>query len=160
MTDRATWLELNNAFLFAALAWLRLRLTELASERVHVSPNGQQVKHSAEIDQAAALMHAAAQIDPPPALLTLSRQLGLSPFEQDIVLLCAATELDTRLPALCAQAQSDVTRPYPTFALALALFDDPRWDVLSPERPLRYWKLIEIGSNRRAAADCQSAARR
>jgi hypothetical protein len=146
VTDRAAWLELNNAFLFAALAWLRLRLTELASERVHVSPNGQQVKHSAEIDQAAALMRVAAQIDPPPALLTLSRQLGLSPFEQDIVLLCAAAELDTRLPAMCAQAQSDVTRPYPTFALALALFDDPRWDVLSPERPLRCWKLIEIGS--------------
>ena len=53
-------------------------------------------------------------------------------------------ELDTRIPALCARAQDDPQRPYPTFALALALFDDPAWDVLSPERPLRHWRLIEI----------------
>ena len=138
MTDRSNWLELNNAFLSAALTWLRLRLTELAA---------QHTPHSPEIDQAAALMQSAALIDPPPALLSLSRQLGLSPFEQDTLLLCAAMELDTRLPALCAQAQGDVTRPYPTFALALALFDEPRWDVLSPERPLRYWRLIDIGTN-------------
>jgi predicted nucleic acid-binding protein len=26
----------------------------------------------------------------------------------------------------------------------MALFDDPAWDVLSPERPLRFWRLIEI----------------
>ena len=35
-------------------------------------------------------------------------------------------------------------RPYPTFALALSLFDEPAWEALSPERPLRYWQLIEI----------------
>lgn len=141
MTARSDWLELNNAFLSAALTWLRLRLAELAAQRAEHAPR------SLEIDQAAELMQAAAQIDPPPALLNLSRQLGLSPFEQDTLLLCAALELDTRLPALCAQAQGDVTRPYPTFALALALFDEPRWDVLSPERPLRHWRLIEIGLN-------------
>jgi hypothetical protein len=28
--------------------------------------------------------------------------------------------------------------------LALALFDDPAWDALVPERPLRYWRLLEI----------------
>ena len=52
-------------------------------------------------------------------------------------------ELDTRIGPLCAQAQGD-SRPYPTFALALALFDDPVWEALSPERPLRHWRLIEI----------------
>lgn len=53
-------------------------------------------------------------------------------------------ELDPRIPTLCARAQADPTRPYPTFALALSLFDEPAWDVLSPERPLRYWHLLEI----------------
>ncbi|MEQ8961939.1 MAG: ATP-binding protein, partial [Coleofasciculus sp. C2-GNP5-27] len=56
----------------------------------------------------------------------------------------AAMELDTRIAGLCAQVQGDLNRPYPTFALALSLFDDPTWDVLSPERPLRYWRLLEI----------------
>ncbi|MGW8392263.1 ATP-binding protein [Pseudoduganella sp. HUAS MS19] len=80
----------------------------------------------------------------PPALVLLAQRLGLYPFEQDILLLCAAMELDTRIPTLCAQAQGDSARPYPTFALALALFADPAWGALSPERPLRSLRLLEV----------------
>jgi hypothetical protein len=82
--------------------------------------------------------------DPPPALMVLARRLGLSEFERNTLFLCAAMELDTRLGALCARAQHDPSRPYPTFALALSLFDQPSWDVLSPERPLREWLLVKI----------------
>ena len=80
-------------------------------------------------------MHQAAASEPPPALIILSRRLGLEQFEAQILLLCAAMEFDTRIAALCARAQNDSPRPYPTFALALALFDDPVWEALSPERP-------------------------
>jgi predicted nucleic acid-binding protein len=78
------------------------------------------------------------------ALELLSERLGLSSFERDTLLLCAAMELDTRVASLCARAQQDASRPYPTFALAMSLFDEPAWDALSPERPLRFWRLIEI----------------
>jgi hypothetical protein len=81
---------------------------------------------------------------PPPALLQLAERFGLSPFERDLLLLCAAMELDTRTAELCARAQDDPGRSYPTFALALALLDEPAWEALSPQRPLRYWQLIEI----------------
>mgnify|MGYP001550558406 FL=1 len=85
----------------------------------------------------------------PPALLPwamdmLAERLGLSVFEQNLLLLSAAPELDTRISGLCARAQDDSQKAFPTFALALALFDSPSWDALSPERPLRYWRLIEI----------------
>jgi hypothetical protein len=80
----------------------------------------------------------------PSALDILSERLGLLPFEKNVLLLCAAMELDTRIAGLCARAQDDPHKPFPTFALALALFDDPSWDALSPERPLRYWRLLEI----------------
>ncbi|MGA7180815.1 MAG: ATP-binding protein [Thiobacillaceae bacterium] len=83
-----------------------------------------------------------------PALLLLAQRLGLTEFERNTLLLCAAMELDTRIAGLCARAQADPARPYPTFALALTLFDNPAWDVLSPERPLRYWRLIEINQPR------------
>ena len=79
-----------------------------------------------------------------PALSVLAERLGLSAFERDLLLLCIGMELDTRLPALCAQAQHDPARPYPTFALAFAVLDQPSWDALSPERPLRYWRLLDI----------------
>jgi hypothetical protein len=93
---------------------------------------------------AAKAMEEAEKSEPPPALLLLAQRLGLSRFERDILLLCAALELDTRIARLCAFAQGDPGRAYPTFALALALFDDPAWDALSPERPLRRWRLLEI----------------
>jgi hypothetical protein len=74
----------------------------------------------------------------------LARRFGLTDFERKTLLLCAAMELDTRIPGLCARAQGDPGKPYPTFGLAFLAFDDAAWDVLSPARPLRRWELIEI----------------
>jgi hypothetical protein len=93
---------------------------------------------------AADMIEIAAGMAPPPALPALAQSLGLSEFERNVLLLCTAAELDTSIAALCAQAQSDLTRPFPTFALGLSLFEDPAWEALSPERPLRYWRLLEI----------------
>ncbi|HEY0232207.1 MAG TPA: ATP-binding protein, partial [Dokdonella sp.] len=84
---------------------------------------------------------------PQPALTLLAQRLGLSDFERDVLLLCAAMELDTRIALLCAQAQHDASKPYPTFALAMALFEQPAWDAMSPERPLRYWRLVDVSSS-------------
>jgi hypothetical protein len=109
------------------------------SEVKHLPPN-----LSTLLRQAAAERAEAAQMQPPPALLMLSYQLGLSEFERDALLLCVALELDTRIAPLCARLQGDPARAYPTFSLALRLFDDPAWDALSPHRPLRYWRLLEI----------------
>jgi hypothetical protein len=97
-----------------------------------------------QIAAAAEAMAAAAESEPPPALLLLTQRFGLSRFEREALLLCVAMELDTRIARLCALAQGDLNRPYPTFALALSLFDEPAWDALSPERPLRHWRLLEI----------------
>jgi hypothetical protein len=79
-----------------------------------------------------------------PALLVLAQLLGLSKFERELLLLCAATELDTGIASLCARAQGDPHRTYPTFALAMGILDEPSWDALSPEHPLRHWRLLEI----------------
>jgi hypothetical protein len=86
--------------------------------------------------------------DEPPPLILLARRLGLSGFERNVLLLTAAMELDTRIAPLCARAQHDPQRPYPTFALALTMFDRPSWDVMSPERPLRHWQLIDADQTR------------
>jgi hypothetical protein len=101
--------------------------------------------HDEQIELAAKKMaHFEARIDPPPALVLLTQRLGLSKFERNVLLLCIAVELDTRIPALCAEVQRNLAKPYPTFSVALAIFNDPAWEALSPERPLRYWRLIEI----------------
>ena len=80
----------------------------------------------------------------PPALEVLWERFGLSPFERDILLLCAGMELDSSFAALCASAQGDPARPFPTFSLALAALPGAHWSALSPGAPLRYWRMIDV----------------
>ena len=166
-TSSDEWQRNNDAYLSAALHWLRVRLGRMIAtpEPAPAPPEappprgwrfrrGEKAKlplalpsgapAGSDLGQAAARLAAAEAVEPPPALIILGRRLGLSRFEQETLLLCAAVELDTGIASLCAGAQQDADRGYPTFALALALFDEPAWEVLSPQRPLRYWRLIEI----------------
>jgi hypothetical protein len=96
-----------------------------------------------ELEKMSTLLSAAESQEPPPAAVILARQFGLSRFERDILMLCAALELDGKTAALCAKAAL-AARPYPTFALALQVFAEAEWDALAAHRPLRYWRLIEI----------------
>lgn len=160
----ATWSEGNERYLAAALAWLRLRLERRLeqcepandpvtsrsvphwrSDRAVATNLESNEERDGRIVEAAREMEIA-QRDVPhgPALAILARRLGLSRFERDVVLLCVAMELDPDVAHLCAVVQPGGNRPYPSFALALVLFDDPRWDALSPSGPLRRLRLIEI----------------
>jgi ATP-dependent 26S proteasome regulatory subunit len=77
------------------------------------------------------------------ALDLVCTRFGLSTFERKIVLLCAAPELDGSFRETLAVAQNDPARAFPTFGLALAAFTDAHWSALSPNAPLRHWRLIE-----------------
>jgi hypothetical protein len=83
---------------------------------------------------------------PPAALETLCATFGLSPFESNVLLLCAGIELDSTFAPLCAAAQGEAGRNFPTFSLALAAFPDAHWSALTPDAPLRRWRLIEVGA--------------
>jgi ATP-dependent 26S proteasome regulatory subunit len=164
MSEPQQWQANNDAYLAAAVEWVRLSLAGLAVTpafglsapkkrsffaRLFLGDEPQPETRPAapnqkQIARARSEMAKCAAVEPPPAALILQRQCGLSDFELEVLLLCAAIELDTRVAGLCAQALEDPARTYPTFALALALFPNPAWDVLSPDRPLRYWHLIDI----------------
>jgi hypothetical protein len=77
----------------------------------------------------------------PSALDLLAEAFGLSAFERAILLLCAGVEMDSRIARSCANAAGS---PGATFALALATLDAPHWSALTPDRPLRRWRMIEI----------------
>jgi hypothetical protein len=136
MTSSPDWQVNNNQYLTVAIHWLRLRLKRLAQSQETVTPE--------EIKAAEVKMTAAANFQPPPALILLGEQLGLSAFERSILLLCAAMEFATDIARLCAEAQHNPNQPYPTFALALSCFDAVSWDVVLPHHPLRHWQLVEI----------------
>ncbi len=59
---------------------------------------------------------------PPPRLAWISQAFKLSPFEQDLLLLCCLPEFDPRYQSLFGFLQDDVTRKQASFQLALNLF--------------------------------------
>lgn len=72
----------------------------------------------------------------------LAVEFGLSPFEQDVLLLALAPEIDLKYETLYAYLNNDVTRRWPTFDLALRLFSPTpaerllRRGALLPDSPL------------------------
>jgi len=81
---------------------------------------------------------------PPPALETLCKLFGLSSFERAVLLMCAGMELDSKFAGVCANANGDLRRDYPTFGLALGALPRAHWSALTPDAPLRGWRLIEL----------------
>lgn len=170
MSGQANWADINNRHLAAVIVWIRLRLQRLIPVaqppvtqeepkmlrswfRSNCTTEKEEKKMlappaSASIDEA--IERARQKIleleknNPPPALSLLANHLGLSEFDRNILALCAAVALDTRATAHCARVPDNLKRPYPTFALAFALFENPDWGSLSPHGPLRYWRLLEI----------------
>src|ERR1043165_1353027 len=135
-----------------------LHHTEEEEKPIKLLTEGTPASLDESLRRAAAARQAAAQNEPRPALQLLADSFGLSEFERDTLLLCAALEFDPYFASLCGLAQHNQTRNYPTFSLALSAFDDPRWDVTSSQRPLRYARLIEI--NQPGATPLTSAALR
>lgn len=131
-----TWYEHNQRYLLAAMARLRTLL----------HPPGAAEQPDAQLPPASSLEQIASEYERLPALRTLRTLFGLSEFESDLVLFCAAVELDSRFATLCAQAHGDPQRPFPTFSLALATLPNAHWSALLPHAPLRRWRLIDIGT--------------
>ncbi len=136
-----TWQDTNERWLAAAVEAVRLRLDRQAGR---AAGEADRPEAAAQLESALATMQTAEAAAMPPAAIVLARRLGLSAFDLETLMLCVAQELDTTVRARCAAAQGDALRPYPTFALALAMGEPAAWDVLSPAAPLRYWRLVEI----------------
>jgi len=131
------WNTANQRYLRAALNVVRAYLT-----RSPDATEGEQDVARAQLD----LQVAASALPAQAALDTLCIDFGLTPFERDVLLLCAGLELDAGFGPLFAAAHGDPQRPYPTFSLALAALPDPHWSALAPEAALRRWRLIEVGT--------------
>ncbi len=135
----ATWLEMNQRYLSASVGVVK-RALETCAQRGPMPP-------AADVGAAGQEPEALARaMDAPPALERVRAVFGLTPFERDTLLLCAATELDAQVASLCAAAQGDPQRAYPTFGLALAALPNPHWSALTPNAPLRRWRLVEVGA--------------
>jgi hypothetical protein len=122
------WLEANRRFLVAAIAALRAQIEGGAGE-------------AAPAEGAQRLERAREDLSGAPALDALCASFELSPFERDVIVLCAGVELDSGLRDACAAHQDG--NPRPSFSLALSVLAEPHWSALAPNAPLRRWRLVE-----------------
>jgi ATP-dependent 26S proteasome regulatory subunit len=128
MTDEPhDWLSANQRSLMAAVARLHAILAKGDVEKAE-----QQVREAGEA------------LASPCALDRIAEVFQLSPFERDVLLLCAAVELDGTFGAAIAAAAGDPQQSAPTFGLALSVLPDPHWSALAPHAPLRRWMLVEV----------------
>ncbi len=142
------WSENNKRYLTAAVGVVRAELEDhLAGSPAESETPVQTDEPRDRVGEAEeGLAAAASAMSEPSALQTLSTMLGLSAFERNVLLLCAGVELDSDFAALCARVQRDPARDFPSFSLALAALPEAHWSAMSPASPLRYWRLIEVGS--------------
>jgi len=125
------WLERNRDLVIASIEHVRGRL-EAHARGTAAAP-----------DRLAAADAAVEATGGPSGLASLINAFGLSRFERDVLLLCAAFELDGTVAPACAAA-SDPRRPYPTFGLAMAAFPNGHWSAITPAGPLRFFRILEI----------------
>ena len=142
-TINHNWYDANQRYLSAALAVVRG-----AIEKYTFSSQNQSEVEEQEYSRQQDLQEAIAAMPAPSALDQVCRIFGLSNFECDLLLMCACMEFSGDFGGLCAAAQGDTQRAYPTFSLALAALPDAHWDAIAPHAPLRRWRLIEIGDGR------------
>ena len=121
----ADWTEANQRYLAAEFARLKAQLSGAGAQAASES-----------------MREIRAALPEPAAIDQLADTFDLSAFERDLLLLCAGVEMDAGVAACCAADASG--RPYATFGLALATLAEPHWSAITPVRPLRLWRLIEV----------------
>jgi hypothetical protein len=125
-TPLPSWAELNRQWLVAAIARL--------ADRIERSDAGRR-------DALEAIGYSCEE-GWVPALVRCATTFHLSGFERELLLLVAGLELDARLRAAVAARTPD-RKPRASFGLALPLLAEPHWDALSPDSPLRFWRMVE-----------------
>ena len=106
-----------------------------------------------ELTERAAVLHETNLIShgEAPKWVRLATEFDLSPFEQDVLLLALAPEIDLKYETLYGYLNNDVSRKYPTIDLALRVFCEDRnregRGALSPQGRLFAHGLLEPVNN-------------
>lgn len=141
------WLEANQQYLHLAIAGLR----------EHLESKFQDATVTAEQDEQTLVAKRKRTLpehdmNPHATLYSLCHTFSLSDFERDIILLCAGVELDSGFASLITTLNENPQLKGPNFGLALSLLPDAHWSALTPDAPLRRWRMIDMSMGDRFTA--------
>jgi hypothetical protein len=130
MNDSA-WIAGNQLLLCAEFARLKARLAADQASPADTAPPVPQI-----------------DLEAPAAIETLVDTFGLTAFEREVLLLCAGVEMDGALASEVSSFSEGANTQGVSFGLALSRLADPHWSALTPMRPLRRWRLVELQQDR------------
>ena len=148
ITAPDSWLDANQRYLSAEFERIGTMLDVASGAR------GEDAMAAAE----ARIAEAKLGLREDAAIDVLAAAFSLSPFERDVVLLCAGTEMESLIARRTARVQRDAgtgrrgSTTDATFGIALAVLPGAHWSALTPSRPLRHWPLLTLGSGSLTAA--------
>jgi hypothetical protein len=122
-TPALDWIELNQRQLDSELR----RLTSLVAGEEPPPASGEEPPP------------ASGEASTQSALDVVAHAFALSPFERDLLALCAGVELHPPLAAAVAVRGGPIG-----FELAQQVLPDPHWSALTPGGPLRSWRLLDL----------------
>lgn len=134
------WHDANQRFLSQSLEQVRQALIENAVDPADALDNQMRVALNDDLLMGGVL--GSSYDGQPFTVELLARIFELNEFELSILMLCAGMELDGQWAKLC-KAVSGLA--YPTFGLAMSIFEKASWEVLTPSGTLRRSHLIELG---------------
>lgn len=135
------WNSLNQQYLAAMIQQLK---DQLLKQSNHGAKQGTGKGNTLISIDTTKLKPIAEAMPEMPAIERLVQKMGLTNFERDILLLCAAMELDAGVADLVSSLQGSLTHIQPGLGFCLSLFKDAHWSAISPGGTLRYWKLIDV----------------
>ncbi|MCL1977319.1 MAG: ATP-binding protein [Candidatus Bathyarchaeota archaeon] len=137
-----TWMKINQKHLMASINHVKTLLKH---------PIGPQCEPFLPIEASVPVNDYDGAVVGLPSIETLNILFGLSTFEKQIIVLCAAQEIDPEIKMLIAEAHGNPNMVYPTFGLALSCFPNAHWDAIAPTSPLRRFRLLEVNLNTAAS---------
>lgn len=143
LAEHTKWLSLNNEYLEGSVRLIRWHLEQVANRTLPAAEQYTPIDASV-VSETQKRIDALVVDSSRPALVDLSKVFALSTYEHTVLLLCIAAELDPTFAKLCRQIHDNPALNYPTFSIIFKFFGFENWELLSPQNPLRYWRLIEI----------------
>lgn len=139
------WIDGNQRYLSLAILQIRAQLEQY---KANADNN---IEKSEAINTRLAELQTQMQeiisgLSAPPALENLVQIFGFSSFERNLLLACAAVELESSFAGLIAELQGNTNTLLPTFSFMLATMQNAHWSAISPGAPLRYWRMIELNT--------------
>lgn len=137
-TYDTTWIEANQQYLSGMVKLMRERIAQQSSA------NSISAHDAVDFSGSEHVLKALAESMPePPAIEKLATILGLTSFEKDLLLMCAAFELDTGWEKFLSSGTKVEEVFQPCFGLGLNKLPGAHWSAVSTASPLRHWNLIE-----------------